>query len=89
MHRQIIPRRVVLTLAATAIFLPIAICVFFGVAALLGAMGDSTGGGVLLRVALGCGILWGIDLICLVLVLAIGVLSGPDESEDREGEKRG
>ena len=81
MHRPLIPPRIILALIATTLLLPITICVVFGVAALLGAMGDSTGGAVLHRIALGCGILWVIDLICLVLVLAIGALRGPDESD--------
>jgi hypothetical protein len=44
-------------------------------------MGDSTGGGVLHRISLGFGILWAIDLICLILVQGIGSLGGPDEPE--------
>ena len=50
---------------------------------LLAPLADSAGGAVLHRIALGCGILWVLDLICLVLVLAIGTLRGPDEPEDR------
>ena len=78
MHRPLIPHWIVLALVATTLLLPITICVVFGVAALLDAMGDSAGGAVLYRIALGCGILWVIDLICLVVVLAIGTLRGPD-----------
>ena len=81
MQQRLIPHRFVLLLIATALLLPITICVVFGVAALLEAMGDTAGGGCLYRVALGCGILWAIDLICLVLVQAIGSLKGPDEPE--------
>ena len=81
MHQPLIPSRIILALIATTLLLPITICVVFGVAALLGAMGDSIGGSVLHRIALGCGILWVIDLICLVLVLAIGMLRGPDEPD--------
>ena len=71
----------VLALIVAAILLPITICVVVGVAALLEAMGDQWGGAVLLRIALAGGILWIIDLICLVLVLAIGTLRGPDEPD--------
>ena len=56
---RLVPHRIVLTLIATAILLPITICVVFGVAGLLQAMGDSVGGAVLHRIALGGGILWG------------------------------
>jgi hypothetical protein len=82
MPPPLISNRIVLALIAAALLLPITLCVVFGVAALLGAMGDSAGGAVLHRIALGCGILWGIDLICLVLVLAIGTLRGPDEPDE-------
>jgi hypothetical protein len=81
MHRPLIPHRAVFALIATAILLPITICVVFGVAALLQAMGDSVGGAALHRIALACGVLWTINLICLVLVLAIGTLRGPDEPD--------
>jgi hypothetical protein len=81
MHRPLIPHRLVLALIVATILLPIALCVDLGVAALLSEMGDSAGGLVLHRIALAGGILWIIDLICLVLVLAIGTLRGPDESD--------
>ena len=79
MHQPLVPRRLVLALIVAAILLPIMLCVVLGVAGLLDAMGDSLGGLVLHRIALAGGILWIIDLICLVLVLAIGAIRGPDE----------
>lgn len=84
MHQPPISSRIVLLLIAAALLLPITICVVLGVGALLAAMGDSLGGCVLSRIALGGGILWVIDLICLVLVLAIGTLRGPDEPDESE-----
>ena len=81
MQQPLVPHRFVLLLIATALLLPITICVVFGVAALLEAMGDAAGGRGLYRIALGCGILWAINLICLVLVQAIGSFKGPDEPE--------
>jgi hypothetical protein len=84
MHHPLIPNRLVLILIAAAILLPITICVVLGVAALLEAMGDSTGGCVLHRTGLGIGILWAIDLICLVLTLGIHAIdNGPSEPEDQ------
>ena len=82
MHRPLVPHRIVLTLIATALLLPITICVVFGVAAMLQAMGDAAGAAVLNRVALGGGILWGVNLIGLLLVLAIGTLRGPHEPDE-------
>jgi hypothetical protein len=84
MHRPLIPYCVVLTLISVALLLPITICVILGVAALLANMGDAVGGAVLHRIALGCGILWIIDLVGLLLVLAIGTLRGPDKPERPE-----
>lgn len=81
----LIPHRVILALVVTTIFLPITICVVIGVAALLEGMGDISGGYALHRIALGCGILWVIDLVCLLLVLSIGTLRGPDEPSGPHG----
>jgi hypothetical protein len=73
------PRRIVFHLLVAAILLPIAICVVAGVAALLGGMGDASGAGALRWIALAGGILWGVDLVCLVVLLAISAIGGgPD-----------
>ena len=74
MSRKLVPRRAVLLLVASAIVLPIAICMILAVGAILGAMGDTQGGVALQRIALAGGILWAIDLICLVVVLALNTL---------------
>ena len=79
MNRPLIPNRIVLSLIAVAILLPITLCVVLGVAALLGQMGDAAGGAVLNRIALAGGILWAINLIFLLLALAVGSLGGPNE----------
>jgi len=79
MPQPLVPRRLVLALIVATTVLPIVLCVVLGVAGLLDAMGDSLGGIVLRRIALGGGILWTVELICLVLVLAIGAIRGPDE----------
>ncbi len=81
MQQPLIPQRFVVALVAAAVLLPITICVVVGVAALLEGMGDQCGGTVLLRIALAAGILWIVNLICLVLVLALGALRGPDERD--------
>jgi hypothetical protein len=79
MHQPLIPPRLVLALIVATVLLPIILCVVLGVGGLLNSMGDSSGGMVLHRIALAGGILWIIDLICLLLVLAIGAIRGPDE----------
>ena len=53
---------------AALLVLPIGISVLVAASALLATMGDTTGGVVLRYLALACGILWVIGLICLVLL---------------------
>lgn len=78
MGRRVIPRLAVSILLIVAIVLPMAICVFVGVAALLAAMEDAAAATVLGRLALAGGLAWVIDLVGLVVVLAIKAL-GDDE----------
>ena len=61
-------------LLAVALVLPIAELVMQGLARLLAAMGDNAGAVVLDRISLAGGIVWTIDLIALLLVLAIRAL---------------
>ncbi len=82
MNYKLVPRKIILLLIAAAIVLPIVVCVVLAVAALLAARGDTPGGGVLRYVAWACGILWGVDLICLVLAMGFSVLTDSDETED-------
>lgn len=84
MRRPLVPHGIVLSLVAAALLLPIVICVVLGVAALLAEMGDSVGGVVLRWIALSGGIVWVIDLIGLVLLVAIGTLRGPDGPDELE-----
>lgn len=58
-------------LTVAALVLPIVVCVLVGVAGLLTGMGDHQGGNCLYQAALFGGIFWGIDLICLLLLLAM------------------
>ena len=74
MSNKPVPPGITLSLIAVALVLPIAICVIVAVAALLGAMGDTQGGYVLYRISLGCGILFSVDLVLLVLLLGINSL---------------
>jgi hypothetical protein len=84
MDRPPIPRHTIALAIAGAIILPIAICLILAVASLLSAMGDAVGGGVLRWVALGCGIIWAINLILLVLALSVNALSNPNDSNSEE-----
>jgi hypothetical protein len=77
-----VPRRIIFPLLVAAIVMPITVCVVTGVAALLGAMGDESGAGALRWIALAGGILWVIDLVCLVVLLAISALGGGPDRPD-------
>jgi hypothetical protein len=81
MSQKLVSPRIVHLLVAAATVLPIAICVVMGVAALLGEMGEPAGRSPLKWVALGIGILWAVDLVCLLL--AQGLNSLADSDEDR------
>jgi len=77
MDRRPVSSRVVLVLLGVAIVLPIGITVVLAVAAILIGMGDTLAGQVLQRIGLGIGILWGVDLVCLVLAHSLNSLSDP------------
>jgi len=79
MSRRPAPRWAVVLLIAGAVLLPIAVLVVLGTGELLDVMGDEMGGAVLRRIALAGGMLWVIDLLGLLLVLALNSL-GNDES---------
>ncbi|MBN1395743.1 MAG: hypothetical protein JW959_12035 [Pirellulales bacterium] len=82
MQKPLIPRQFGVILTAGAIFLPIAILVTLGVAALLAGMGDLAGGKVIRKIALAGSILWIIDLACLLVVLAIDNFIRPDDADE-------
>ncbi len=82
MSSPLITPRFLPALVAGAILLPISICVVLGVAWLLEAMGDPSGGAVLRRIALAGGVAWIIDLIVLLLALAVSNLHGVDERDE-------
>jgi hypothetical protein len=84
MNRPPIFRHIIGLGIAGAIILPIAICLILAVAALLSAMGDVEGGGVMRWVSLACGIAWVLDLILLVLALGINALTERDNSDSDE-----
>lgn len=81
MSQQLVPRWIIRLVVAGALVLPIAICVILAVSLLLGAMDDPLGGNVLKYIALGVGIFWAVDLICLVLVQALNSLTDTDRGE--------
>ncbi len=79
-----ISRSVLTILVTAACVLPVTIVVVMGVGRLLGAMEDAPAAAVLDRIALGAGILWAIDLLCLVLAQGINSLGPPSVPHDRD-----
>jgi len=82
MSQKLVPRRAILLLIAAALVLPVVICVILAVGSVLLAMGDASGVVVLQRIALAGGILWAIDLICLLVALALNALADDQEPLD-------
>ena len=72
-------RKVLTILVTAACVFPVAIAILMAVARLLGAMQDEAAATVLDRVALAIGILWAIDLVCLLVTQGINSLGPPWE----------
>lgn len=72
-------RKVLTILVTAACVFPVAIAILMAVARLLGAMQDEAAATVLDRVALAIGILWAIDLVCLLVAQGINSLGPPWE----------
>lgn len=64
-----------------ALVLPIVCCVLIAVGALLHAMDDGAGAAVVNRLALASGVLWLVDLVVLLLLVAVRALYEPRELE--------
>ncbi len=79
-----ISRRVLTILVTTGCVLPLALVVVLAVARLLTAMQDAAAAAVLDRIALAAGIVWAIDLLCLLLALGINSLGPPSSSGTAE-----
>ena len=78
-----ISRTVFAILVTSACILPVAIAIVLAVGRLLGAMQDEAGAAVLDRVALAIGILWAIDLVCLLVAQGINSLGPPADPSAR------
>ncbi len=81
---DVISRTVLTILVTVGCVLPLAIVVTVGVGRLLAAMEDAAAARVLDRVALAIGLLWAVDLLCLLLALGIHAL-GPPSGRDGTG----
>jgi hypothetical protein len=79
----VISRSVLAILVTVACILPVAITIVLTVGRLLGAMQDALGATALDRVALALGILWGVDLVCLLVAQGINSLGPPSDPPPR------
>jgi hypothetical protein len=77
----VIPRRVLMVLVTIGAVLPLALVIVLGVSQLLLAMQDTAAAAVLDRIALATAIVWGIDLVTLILALGINAIGPPDHPE--------
>lgn len=84
MAGKLVPRRVLFLLIAAGAVLLIGGFVTLGLGELLGAMDDPLGSRVLKYIALTCGVLCVVDLICLVLAQAVNSLAETDEPPDEK-----
>ena len=71
----------ILRLLVAAIALPILMCILFGLAYLLAALGDEAGSADVVRVNLVLAVLWVFDVLLLVIALALAALA--DSSAER------
>jgi len=84
MRHKLISQRVLFGLIAAAVILMIGGFVTLALGRLLEALGDQAGSGFLDYVALACGALFLVDLICLVLAQALNGLDNPDDPPDTD-----
>ncbi|MBN2216122.1 MAG: hypothetical protein JW719_01970 [Pirellulales bacterium] len=82
MSRKPVSHRVLSVLVGAALVLIVALTVALVTGHVLGKMGDALGQGVLDAVALGLGIVWGVDVVCLVLALGANTLAEDENSPD-------
>lgn len=82
MTQKPISKRAMAVLVGIASVLTITLVVVFVTGHILGKMGDSLGRTVLDCVALGVGVIWAIDVLCLVLALGVNALADAENHPD-------
>jgi len=76
MSKKPIPVRMMAVLVTVAVVLTVAMTVVLVAGHIFGKMGDGGGQVAMDRIAIGIGILWVIDLVCLVFSLGVNSLGG-------------
>jgi hypothetical protein len=77
----VVSRRLLALLVISALVLPIVICVLMAVGRFLSAMQDEAGALFVERLALAGGVVWGVDLIVLLIAMGINMLGGDGPPE--------
>jgi hypothetical protein len=78
MTRKPISRRLVSVLLGIAAVLVVSLATLLVTGRILDKMGDAAGSAILDAVALGLGILWAIDVVCLILSLGLNASAEDD-----------
>jgi hypothetical protein len=85
MRQRLVPQPALLLLVALAVVLLVGGLVTLGLGELLEAMGDQgVVSSVLKYIGLGCGVLFVVDLISLILAQALNALAETDDSPDEK-----
>lgn len=79
-------QQIITKLLLVALVMPVALAVVFGVGHLLAAMADDQWAGILFRACLIGGIVWVVDLICLLIALAVNVVDPRSDSNDKTSD---
>jgi len=82
MTQKPISRRALSALVSIALVLTATLAVVLVTGHVLGKMGDTLGQRVLDAVALGIGVAWAVDVVCLVLALGVNALADADRPPD-------
>lgn len=83
MAGRLISQQTLVILVVATLVLVIALAAVLAFAAILGAMGDESGSAVLRWVGAGLGVVFAIDVLCLILALAIHAVERFDDSPDQ------
>lgn len=80
MTRKPIPKTALVWMMSVALVLTVALVVLLVTGHVLGKMGDATGQSVLDAIALAGGLLWAVNIICLVFALGVNAIGDDDHS---------
>ncbi len=83
MTGRLISQQTLVILVVATVVLVIALAAVLALGAILGAMGDESGSAVLRWIGAGLGIVFAVDVLCLILALAIHAVERFNDSADQ------